>query len=478
MKKFIRIKNMRLPNLSRFGTFILLLMFAVIPLLSAQRQAFADQDAYVWRVLQLQIDGAVGPATSDYIGRNLDKALETGARMILLRIDTPGGLDTSMREIIKKIVASPVLVVGYVAPEGARAASAGTYILYACHVAAMAPATNLGAATPVQIGDIGSLQDQNRQKNGKESPDKSEKPVGHTMTDKIVNDAVAYIRGLAAMRGRNVAWAEKAVREAASLPAEEALALNVIDLIAADTSELLNKLDGRRVNVLGKEVALQTRGAVIEHLAPDWRSELLGMIANPNVAYILMLIGLYGIVVEFTHPGAVAPGTVGAICLLLAMYAFQLLPVNYTGIALIVLGIGLMVAEAFAPSFGILGIGGISAFVFGSVILIDSEAPGFGINRGLVGGLALSSAAFFILAIGMLLKVRRRPIVSGKEELLGGIGEALEDFVTTGMVRVHSETWRARTDRPLHKSDKVRITGIDGLLLSVTPCQSEEKHSC
>lgn len=467
---------MLIPKLSRFGTFILLVMYAMIILSLFQRQSFAAQGISPWLVIQLDIDGAVGPATSDYIARNLDKAQESGAKMVLLRIDTPGGLDTSMREIIKKIVASPFPVVGYVAPEGARAASAGTYILYACHVAAMAPATNLGAATPVQITDIGSLNDQNSKQDDKASAADAKQSDGHSMKDKMINDAVAYIRGLAKMRGRNVEWAEKAVREAASLPAEEALALNVIDLIAVNTNDLLNKLDGRKVNVRGSEVALQTRGAVIEHVAPDWRSELLGVIANPNIAYILLLIGLYGIVVEFTHPGAVVPGTVGAICLLLAMYSFQLLPVNYAGIAFIALGIGLMVAEAFAPSFGILGIGGICAFVFGSVVLIDSAAPGFGINRGLIGGFALSSAAFFVLALGLLLKMRHKPIVSGREELLGTIGEALEDFAETGMVRVHSETWRAHTDRPLHKNDKVKVVGIAGLRLSVTPCQSEENR--
>lgn len=466
---------MSIARLSRFATFFFLLLLAMVLQLPS-KQAVADQASRAWDVLQLDINGAVGPATSDYIGRNLDKAAEGGAKMILLRIDTPGGLDTSMREIIKKIVASPIQVVGYVAPEGARAASAGTYILYACHVAAMAPATNLGAATPVQVGDFGALSDKRETKDDKASAPKTQKPAGPGMSDKIINDAVAYIRGLATMRGRNVEWAEKAVREAASLPAEEALALHVIDMVAANPNELLNKLDGRNVNVLGQELTLKTLGATIEHIAPDWRSELLGVIANPNIAYILLLIGLYGIVVEFTHPGAVVPGTVGAICLLLAMYAFQLLPVNYAGVALIVLGLGLMVAEAFTPSFGILGIGGISAFVFGSVVLIDSEAPGFGINRGLIGGFALSSAAFFILALGVLLKARRRPVVSGKEEMLGTIGEALEDFTDTGMVRVHSEVWRARTDNPLHKSDKVKVTGMTGLLLSVTPCQSEEKH--
>lgn len=469
---------MRVFKLWRLGLFVRLTIFAVIAWLPIQQWAFADQGIPAWTVWQLDIDGAVGPATSDYIQRNLDKSRESGAKMIILRIDTPGGLDISMREIIKKIIASPLPVIGYVAPSGARAASAGTYILYACHVAAMAPATNLGAATPVQLLDMGSMPDQDRQQNsnGNDSTQFKKAPGHAAMPEKIVNDAVAYIRGLATMRGRNLEWAEQAVREAASLTAEEALRLRVIDMLAADNTELLHKLDGRAVNVLGQEIILQTRGAVVEHKGPDWHSQLLAVIANPNIAYILLLIGLYGIAVEFTHPGAVAPGTVGAICLLLALYSFQLLPVNYAGIALIILGLGLMVAEAFAPSFGILGIGGISAFVFGSLALIDSEAPDFGINRGLIGGFALSSSAFFILVLGMLLKARRRPVVSGREQLLGGIGEAMEDFAETGMVRVHSETWRARTDCPLHKNDKVRVTGLDGLLLSVTSCQSEEKQ--
>jgi membrane-bound serine protease (ClpP class) len=455
-------------------TLIVLTAFVLIVWLPFQQLVSAEKKTRAWPVVQLNIVGAVGPATSDYVQRNFDKAVERGAKMIILRIDTPGGLDTSMREIIKKIIASPLPVVGYVAPSGARAASAGTYILYACHVAAMAPATNMGAATPVQMIDIGPQQDPDRQKDDKE-PTKPRKVPSHAVTEKIVNDAVAYIRGLAAMRGRNADWAEKAVREAASLQADDALKQQVIDLIAAENDELLKKLDGRKVNVLGRDITLQTLAAMIEVIVPDWRSELLGAIANPNIAYILLLVGLYGIAAEFMNPGAIVPGTIGAICLLLAVYAFQLLPVNYAGIALIVLGLGLMVAEAFAPSFGILGIGGISAFVFGSIVLIDSEAPGFGINKGLIGGFAFSSAAFFILILGMLLKSRHRPVVSGREEMLDEIGEVMEDFVETGWVRVHGETWRARTAQPLHKNDKVRITGIDGLMLSVIPCQPEEK---
>jgi len=456
----------------RWVLFLVLFIFAMTAQWPALQPAVAGLAVPARVVVQLDIDGAVGPATSEYISRNFDQAVADGAKMIILRLDTPGGLDTSMREIIKKIIASPLPVIGYVAPSGARAASAGTFILYACHVAAMAPATNLGAATPVQLVPLPDPA-------GQEDDKKPVQP-GNAMTEKVINDAVAYIRGLATMRGRNAQWAEQAVREAASLPAEEALQQHVIDLLANDNADLLNQLDGRKVNVLGQEMVLQTAGAVIEYVAPDWRSQLLGVISNPNIAYILLLVGLYGIAMEFSNPGGVVPGTVGVICLLLALYSFQWLPVNYAGIALIVLGMGLMASEAFAPSFGILGIVGIGAFVFGSVVLIDAEAPGYGINIGLIGGFAFSSAAFFIFALGMLLQSRRRPVVSGFEEMLGDMGEAMDDFAETGLVRVHGETWRAHTDQPLHKNDKVRIIALEGLCLRVTPYQHqpEEKPSC
>lgn len=456
---------------------LLFLMTALIVLnLSVSQSALVDQDsASAWPVMQLTIEGAVGPATSDYVQRNIDAATESGFKMILIRIDTPGGLDSSMREIIKKIVASPLPVIGYVAPSGARAASAGTYILYACHIAAMAPATNLGAATPVQVIDFGKLPVPESKMKDKNT-DNTKNVPGQDMAHKMINDAVAYIRGLATMRGRNADWAESAVRQAASLQAKEALKLHVIDLMAANNSDLMEQLNGRTIKVLGQNIVLKTRQTKIDVVNPDWRSQLLSVISNPNIAYILLLLGLYGIAVEFTHPGAVAPGTVGVISLLLALYAFQLLPVNYTGFALIVVGLGLMVAEAFAPSFGILGIGGLIAFIFGSVVLFDVNAPGFELNRGLIGGFALSSVIFLILALGLLLKSRSRPVVTGKEELLGAIGIALEDFTDTGRVRIHSETWRAYSVRPVHRYDKVKITGIDGLILSIIPCQSEEKR--
>jgi membrane-bound serine protease (ClpP class) len=452
-----------------FFVFLVILAFTV--------QAEADDDRRQNKaaiVIQLEINGAIGPATNDYISRNLDKAAEEGAVCVIFRMDTPGGLDTSMRDIIKKIIASPVPVVTYVVPGGARAASAGTYILYASHVAAMAPGTNLGAATPVQMPGLSDSEDEKKDKDAKGA--KKEAPgISDPMTAKAVNDAVAYIRGLAQMRGRNADWAEQAVRTAASITAEEALAKRVIDLVAADQADLLKQLHGRKINVLGQERILLTDGAVIKKIGLDWRGELLSVITNPNIAYLLMLIGIYGLIFEFANPGSVVPGTIGGICLLLALFAFQLLPINYAGMALILLGIALMAAEAFIPGVGILGFGGLLAFIVGSVILIDTDQPGFGINPAIIGAVALSSAAFFILALGLLFKSRQVPVVSGREELIGATGVALEDFTDLGMIRIHSEIWRARSDSPISKKQRVTVTGLDGLTLLISPVKEESE---
>lgn len=420
-------------------------------------------------VLVLELRGVVGPAVADYLGRGIRRAADSGASLLVIEIDTPGGLDGSMRDIIRDIIASPVPVVGYVHPGGARAASAGTYILYASHVAAMTPATNLGAATPVQIGGMP----------GGDAPDESEggeAPRG-AMERKIVNDAVAYIRGLAQMRGRNGEWAERAVREGASLSAGEALREGVIDLVAEDLDALLAALDGRRVETGQGERLLATEGAAVERLTPDWRARLLAVITDPNVAYILMLLGIYGLIYELASPGLIVPGVAGAISLLLALYAFQVLPVNFAGLALMVLGILFMLAELFVTSFGMLGIGGVIAFIIGSVMLLDTGVPGFGISTPLIAFFAASSALFFIVVVGMLIKSRRRPVVSGMDQVIGSEVEAVEDFTGEGRVRYGGELWNARSDAPLRRGQRARVAAVDGLILvlaSDTDTRKEE----
>ncbi len=419
----------------------------------------------------LSVDGAIGPATDDYLAHALDQAAELSPRIIILHMDTPGGLDTAMRAMIRRITASPIPVATYVAPTGARAASAGTYILYASHIAAMAPGTNLGAATPVAIGGLSP----GRQPDESDGTDGAKGDAGGktAMEKKAVNDAAAYIRGLAELRGRNADWAERTVREAASLQASEALAQGVIDIVAQDVNDLLAQMDGRVVSVQGNEITLRTRGLPVTELLPDWRSRLLGVITNPNVAYILMLVGIYGLILEFYNPGSLIPGTIGAICLLLALYSFQMLPVNYAGFGLILLGIGFMIAEAFEPSFGMLGIGGIIAFVIGSIILMDTEVPNFRIYLSVIVTTAILSAMFLITMVGMALSSRHRGVVSGAEQLIGAVGEVTEDFSDhQGRVFVHSESWRGRSAQPLRRGQKARVRAIDGLTLELEPVET------
>jgi membrane-bound serine protease (ClpP class) len=422
-----------------------------------------------------------------------------------------------MRDIIKKVISSPVPVVTWVAPGGARAASAGTYILYASHVAAMAPGTNLGAATPVRIGGLplpggrpspapapGPKPDSAPASDGARKPPSGKvdgkkpaagraddsgpapveepgKPSAAAPTDppidpptdpmekKIINDAVAYLRGLALLRGRNAEWAEEAVRGGVSLPAAEALEMGVIDILAADLDALLAAVDGREVLVQGEKMTIHTAGMTVTVREPDWRTRLLAVITNPSLAYIFMLLGIYGLFFEFTHPGYVLPGVVGGICLLLALFSFHLLPISYAGLALIVLGLAFMLAEAFVPSFGALGIGGMVAFIFGSVMLMRTGAKGFAISPWLVGFVALVSTGFIVGVLGMVVKARRRPVVSGREGLVGREGLAPTAFTGTGSIRVDGEIWRARAAVPVAAGQKVRIMAIDGLTMVVEP---------
>ncbi|MDO8933929.1 MAG: nodulation protein NfeD [Rhodocyclaceae bacterium] len=419
----------------------------------------------------LTAKGAIGPASADYLLRGLDKAAEARATLVVIEMDTPGGLDSSMRDIIKAILASPVPVATYVAPQGARAASAGTYILYASHIAAMAPATNLGAATPVELIPSAAPDQPTDKKEDKAAPPRDAK------ASKVISDASAYIRGLAELRGRNADWAEKAVREAVSLSAEAALKARVVDVLAVDLTDLLKQIHGRKVKLATGEIALDTAGLTITRVEPDWRNRLLSVIGDPSIAYILLLLGIYGLFYEFSNPGMLFPGVVGGICLLLALFALQMMPINYVGLLLILLGIGFMVAEIFLPSFGALGLGGIAAFVIGSVMLIDTDLPDYGVPWTLIVPLAATSALFCFAVGGMALRARQRPVLTGSEELPGMEGEALEDIAPGehgGWARVHGETWRVRSRAPLPRGSKVRVTARHGLTLEVEPIISKE----
>jgi membrane-bound serine protease (ClpP class) len=445
----------------------------------------------------LEIDGPIGPATSRYVVRGIEAAQTTGSRLVILEVDTPGGLDSAMRDIIRAILASPVPVATYVAPSGARAASAGTYILYASHIAAMAPATNLGAATPVSIGGESAPEPSSapepvpgetpgsnptRKPNSTvapgstaaQNPTSNPKPPAFpqpstAMERKVINDAVAYIRGLAELRGRNADWAEQAVRGAASLSATAALDQKVIDVIAADIPDLLTKIDGREVKVANRTLKLATRDLVVQRVKPDWRTQLLAVITDPRVAYGLMLIGIWGLLLEGYNPGVMVPGVTGTICLLVALFAFQILSVNYAGLALVAVGVGMIIAEFFFPAFGSLGVGGLIAFVVGSLILFDTEVPGMNIALPLiaavatVGGLVIAGIAY------IAARSLRRPVVTGVQGMVGDHAEVIQGFTGSGRVRYRGELWKARSDAELRAGQMARIVKVDGLTLWVEP---------
>ena len=447
-------------------------------------------------VTVLEINGAIGPATSHYVVHGLEAAQKSGSRLVVLQLDTPGGLDTSMRDIIRAILASPIPVVSYVTPPGARAASAGTYILYASHVAAMAPATNLGAATPVSIGGEpepapspvplpgGNPTDSGGKPGGgtgKPEDDGGKPPgaapsngeptnvSGSTLERKAVNDAVAYIRGLAELHGRNADWAEQAVRGAASLPANAALQQKVIDVVATDLPDLLTKIDGREVRVDNHTVKLATRDLAVMRARPDWRTQLLAVITNPTVAYGLMVIGIWGLLLEGYNPGAVLPGVVGAVCLLIALFAFQILSVNYAGLALVVVGTALIIAEFFFPTYGSLGVGGLIAFIVGSLILFDTDVPGMNVSRPLIAAFATVGGLMILGIVFMATRAMRHPVATGTEGMIGADAEVVADFTGKGRVRYGGELWNARSNAALHAGELARIVRVEGLTLWVEP---------
>lgn len=478
---------------------LMMLMLGAVMLALPQPRA-SDRTVFV-----LDIYGPIGPAIKDYMVRSMDQIEAEGAALVVLRMDTPGGLDASMRDMISRILNAQVPVATWVGPPGARAASAGTFILYASHIAAMAPSTNLGAATPVQIGGGGGEDQQPRRQRGAmervreaiagdqeaeateaaateeadretEEADSAERepdspPLRGTATErKVIEDAVAYIRGLAERHGRNADWAERAVREAVSLTATEALEKNVIDLVAENLDDLLAQAHGREVMVDGNLVTLDVAGARIEVIEQDWRSRFLGVITNPTLAFMLMMVGIYGLILEGSNPGALVPGTIGGISLLLALYAFQILPVNITGIALMILGFILITVELFVPSFGVLGIGGIAAVVFGSIILFDTDVPGFAVNTGLIAAMGLFSALTFAAVIYLVTRSHRNPRVTGNESLIGREAESIADFHQgRGRVHIEGEDWTARGDDSIRHGDLVTIEAAEGLVLKVRP---------
>ena len=491
---------MKIPRGARHPLLVAALLLVTSALHHIVAAAQTTTAATAGTAAVLEINGAIGPATSHYIVHGLEAAQKSGSRLVVLEIDTPGGLDSATRDIIRAILASSVPVVGYVSPPGARAASAGTYILYACHIAAMAPATNLGAATPVPIGgepEPGSVPLPGGGARPGEKPDSggsgsnpgSDKgnpgtakppsgggaeegePAPHSaMERKVVNDAVAYIRGLAELRGRNADWAEQAVRGAASLSANAALEKKVIDLIARDVPDLLVRIDGREVqHIDNRTEKLATRDLRVVRVKPDWRTQLLAVITNPTVAYGLMIIGIWGLLLEGYNPGAVLPGVVGSICLLIALFAFQILSVNYAGLALVAVGTAMIIAEFFFPTYGSLGIGGIIAFVVGSLILFDTDVPGLSVGRPLIAAIATVGALMVAFIVYMATRAMRHPVTTGTQGMIGASAEVVADFNGKGKVRYGGELWNARSDRPLRAGDEARIVKVEGLTLWVEP---------
>ncbi len=451
-------------------------------------------------VAKLTVSGPIGPATTDYLTRSMARAADAGAQLIVIEMDTPGGLDAATRDIIKAILASPVPVATYVHPAGSRAASAGTYILYGSHIAAMTPSTTLGAATPIQMGgpDLPGQdpreqererdRDRDRDRNADEDDEERAKddtddardsaPLpGTAMERKVINDAVAFIRGLAYRHGRNADWAERAVREAVSLTAEEALEQNVVDIVAANIEDLLAQLDGREITTEAGAITLELAELPVTAYDPDWRNELLAIIANPQVASILLMIGIYGLILEGYNPGALVPGVVGIICLLLGLYALQMLPVNYAGVALIIVGGLLILAEALVPSFGILGVGGVAAIVIGSIMLVDRDVPGMEVSYEWIGGIAGVSAVIMLIILTMVGRSLRMPRIASDQAMVGLNGRVMQSLPSGGQVSISGEIWNVHSEQALTPGQTVKVVKQQGLTLYVEPIQPEESTS-
>lgn len=423
-------------------------LFALLPL-----PAYAAAKGII-----LEINGAIGPATQDYIERGIATAEKEHANIIIIELNTPGGLETSMRGINEDIIRSPIPIITYVAPAGARAASAGTFILYASHANAMAPGTNLGAASPISL-----TPSANKAKSTEEK--------------KATNDAAAYIRSLAQLRGRNADWGELAVKKAASLPAQEAEHLKVVDMVADNYPQLLAKMDGRTTLVQGKLQKINSKNIQLEKLTPDWRYQFLAFLTNPNVAYILMLIAIYGLFFELSNPGLVLPGVAGIIALLLVLYAFQLMPINYVGLSLILIGIAFMLFEVYVSSFGVIGIGGIIAFTIGSVMLFDMHNPNYHLAWTLVSSMTIVTILFFFMVISLAVRSHKRAIVTGKEGLIGSEGIVLSVMNEQTVVRVLGEIWEAKSSITLDPGQKIKVINVHGLTLEVEPVRSVRRES-
>lgn len=458
-------------------------LFGIFLILGTMMLAVAKEEtpAPLKTAAIITIDGAIGPATVEYVKRAMEIVGTRDHDLVILRINTPGGLVESTRKINAMILNAPVPIVGYVSPSGAHAASAGTYILYATHIAAMAPGTNLGAATPVRIGGSDTQGNKPKiEKNPKKDLEQKKTSNGtsvspkSSMQTKAINDLIAYIKSLAELHGRNSKWAEKAVTEAATLTAKGALKNNVINIIAKDVSELLVKLHGRSIGLGKSPVTLNTKNMAIDHIYPDWQVQLLSIVTNPNVAFVMMLIGIYGIIFEFWHPGLIGPGVIGSICLLIGLYATNQLPLNYTGVGLLILGMAFMTAEAFLPSFGILGIGGIISFIFGSILLFDSDSPEFQLSWIVIISSALFCCALLSFILSYVWRSFKRPVMSGTENLIGAMAEVLEWSDDKGSVRAEGERWKASGMRGLRKGQKVKIVQLVGLSVIVTELDSRE----